>query len=129
MSQLTASALRSIKSGKMKPLVEKWRFFKMSTPEKYGGSYIKNAIAEIPEVLFFSFYAVGALGLVAKMVYDQRKYEEFSNRPYKHYYTVMRPDDERVKRIQREYYHRTDDIYDFSLLTATGRDMPERKPV
>ena len=48
-------------------------------------------------------------------------------RPYKYYYTVMRPDDERVKKIQREYYGRTDDIHDFHPITLKGRDMPERK--
>ena len=77
---MTASALRSIKSGAIKPLVEKWRFFKMSRPELYGGSYIKNAWAEIPEVIFFSVYGLAGLAMSAQVLYEESKYDEYTNR-------------------------------------------------
>ena len=39
-----------LSKGPVTEVVKKFRWFPLASPEKYGGSYMKNAWAEIPEV-------------------------------------------------------------------------------
>ena len=43
-------AASRLSKGKIEEVVKKFRWFPLARPEKYGGSYLKNAWAEIPEV-------------------------------------------------------------------------------
>ena len=65
MSAATGSAVRALKLGKVQPLLEKWRLFKRSRPEDYGGSYIKNLCATAPHVPYFAAYLCIGLSFFA----------------------------------------------------------------
>ena len=101
---MATAAVRQFKQGKIQPLIEKYRVIKSARPEKYGGSYFKNACAEIPEVLFMSIYAVIGAGFVVRGYFKEKNELYYTNKPFKRYYTVFRPDDPRVERIHTEYY-------------------------
>jgi len=88
-------------------LVPKWKFLKINEPEKYGKGplgLIKNLYGEQPTVCFFFIF--GACGIV-KLVsafYEDQKTGCFTNLPYKKYYTVMRPDDERMMKLREDWF-------------------------
>jgi hypothetical protein len=104
--------VRIMKTGPVKPLFEKFKFMRPSSPEKYGGSYLKNAWAEVPELLFGAPYFIGGIGLMCYLWYKNSNGDYFTNRPYKPYYTIMRPDDPRVDRIKSEFYDRCEKIHE-----------------
>ena len=93
--------------GPVRPLLEKYRFWRAATPEKYGGSYFKNMVAEAPELLVCFAYIGTACYFFYGHYQADAKHGYLSSRPYKTYYTVMRPDDERVQKIRTEFYDRT----------------------
>lgn len=88
-------------------LVPKYKWNKATEPEKYGTGlvgFLKNLYGEAPEVCLAAF--VGGLG-VARVVYlycTEKDSGYFDNRPYKLYYTVMRPDDPRIGRLRADWY-------------------------
>jgi len=88
-------------------LVPKWRLWKLSEPEKYGSGPIgllKNAYGEQPTVCLAMF--IGFLG-VCKYInnyYENARTGCYDNRAYKRYYTVMRPDDERILKFRSEWF-------------------------
>ena len=43
-------AASRISKGRITEVVKRFRWFPLATPEKYGGSYLKNAWSEAPEV-------------------------------------------------------------------------------
>ena len=106
---MATGAKKRIQTLNIKPLVERWRFFKMARPENYGGSYWKNACAEIPEVLLGSVFTFWGLGIMAYATYfNEREVDRTTNRPYRYHYTVIRPDDPRVSKIRMDHYNRKD---------------------
>ncbi|TRY62710.1 hypothetical protein TCAL_14355 [Tigriopus californicus] len=87
--------------GLYKPLYQKFRFFPSASPEKYGGSFLKNAMAEVPELLFCIPMLVFSFGVLAyRMSMDTPEIEK----PFKNYYSVIRPDDPRIKFIDTRFY-------------------------
>jgi hypothetical protein len=111
--------LRALKTGPVAPLIDRWRWLKLASPEKYGGSYLKNAMVDIPECLVATGIFLLSVGVYTYMSYVDRHTERYKYRPYRDYYTVMRKDDPRVARIHPDYYRRNEDIYDFSVKTPT----------
>lgn len=110
---ITAAAMRSLKHGPVQPLIERWRFFKAARPELYSNSFIKNAWAEIPEVVFFAgFYGLPAIIICSLALYNEDWENYMKRRPYVAHYSVMRPDDHRVKSLLKEHYERSDKIDD-----------------
>ena len=101
-------AKKRIQTLNIVPLITKWRFFKMARPENYGGSYFKNACAEIPEVIWSGILYAAGLGLVVNAVYNPTVNDRQQYYPYKDQYTVMRPNDPRVKDIRTAYLERND---------------------
>eukprot|EP00088_Acartia_fossae_P015907 TRINITY_DN18834_c0_g3_i1.p2 TRINITY_DN18834_c0_g3~~TRINITY_DN18834_c0_g3_i1.p2 ORF type:complete len:116 (+),score=6.86 TRINITY_DN18834_c0_g3_i1:32-379(+) len=88
-------------------VVNKWRFWNLTEPAKYGSgpiAIIKNAYAEQPTV-FLSFI-LGSLGPAALIwgYYENERTGYLENHAYKKYYTVMRPDDERVAAFKAEWF-------------------------
>ena len=101
--------VRIMKTGPVQPLVEKFRFIRRAKPELYGGSLLKNAMDKVPHIVFICGpYAIATVIVMAYQIYIDNKTQVYSNRPYKWIYTVMRPDDPRVKDIKADYYHRVD---------------------
>ena len=43
-------AASRISKGRITEVVKRFRWFPLASPEKYGGSYLKNAWSEAPEV-------------------------------------------------------------------------------
>ena len=43
-------AASRISKGRITEVVKKFKWFPLASPEKYGGSYLKNAWTEAPEV-------------------------------------------------------------------------------
>jgi len=88
-------------------LVPKWRLWKLSEPEKYGTGFVgmlKNAYGEQPSVCFCACLAL--IG-VAKLVWNYNENEKngtLTNLPYKKYYTVYRPEDERLLKLRSEWF-------------------------
>ncbi len=109
----SGAAIRSLKSGPVQPLIERWKLFKLSRPELYGGSYLKNLAAEAPHVLFYCLPCLVVGVTVMTLKYNKDKEVGF-RRPYKDFYHVIRPDDPAIKNIQRRYYARNEDIMDMS---------------
>lgn len=87
--------------GLYKPLYEKFRFFPSATPEKYGGSILKNAMAEVPELIACVPYMVFVFGVLG---YHWYKNDPDTEKPFKPYYSVIRPDDPRIKYIDTRPY-------------------------
>ncbi len=104
----SGAAIRSLKSGSVRSLYERWTFLKEASPERYGGSYFKNAWAEIPEVVFMGLY-FGIFG-TAIHTYKYKRQKKMghpmSRNQYKDLYIVLRPDDPRVQMIRKDYYLR-----------------------
>jgi hypothetical protein len=87
--------------------IPKWRLLKRTEPEKYGTGLVglaKNAWGEASEVCFGVF--VGLIGCVGfYMHYQENKRTGYiTNKPYKDYYTVYRPDDPRILKLREEWY-------------------------
>ncbi len=106
---MASAAVRQFKTGRVGPLIEKYKWIKTASPENYGGSWLKNAMNEIPEVMFMSIFAFIGFGITARGYMREMKDNTFSNKPYKRYYFVMRPDDPKVKNIRPEYYAQRND--------------------
>jgi len=117
-SNVGAAAVRSLKSGPVKPLIERWRLFKRARPEKYGGSYAKNMLAEAPHLYLCMFYAGMGLSLSYYKWFNDREWGE--EKPYKDFFHIMRPDDPRIKFIRKEFYGRVEDIDDINVFKRRG---------
>ena len=101
--------VRIMKTGPVQPLVEKFRFIRRAKPEEYGGSMMKNAMDKVPHVVFICGpYMIATCVVIAWQIYTDKMTDFYTNRPYKWIYTVMRPDDPRVKDIKADCYHRVD---------------------
>jgi len=91
----------------LKKLVPKWSLLKQTSPEKYGTGLVglcKNAWGEASEVVFAGFIFIGS-GIGLYMINEQDKRTKYySNKPYKNYYTVYRPDDPRIDALRKEWY-------------------------
>ena len=107
---MSSAARRRSAPLNIKPLVRRWRFFKLSTPENYGGSYFKNLLAEAPELVYMTPIWVFTCGYIGFAMWKQANTQYLTNKPYKELYTVIRPDDPRVKNIRTEYYQKDDDF-------------------
>ena len=112
-SKAGASMLRHLKkSGHVKPLYEKYRYFPRARPENYGNSWLKNTMAEAPEIILCSAaFLFSGLVIAYRTWRDENKGYYYAN-PYKRHFIVMRPDDDRVRHIQKQYYSRNEEIYD-----------------
>ena len=101
--------VRIMKTGPVQPLVEKFRFLRRAKPELYGGSLMKNAMDKLPHIVFICGpYLIATATLFAWQYSWHRSTDHWTNRPYKFIYTVIRPDDPRVKDIKADYYDRVD---------------------
>ena len=106
--------VRIMKTGPVQPLVEKFRFIRRAKPELYGGSLLKNCMDKLPHIVFFAGpYTVATLIALGYVGYINNTTDTFRNRPYKSVYTVMRPDDPRVKDIKADNYHRVDSASEY----------------
>ncbi|XP_023345344.1 uncharacterized protein LOC111714466 [Eurytemora carolleeae] len=88
-------------------LVPKWKAWRLSEPEKYGKGFIgllKNAYGEQPTVcLCMLLFGVGTVRM-GWIYYENEKTGLYENRAYKKFYTVMRPDDERILKFRSEWF-------------------------
>jgi len=93
--------------GPIVPTFKRFRWFPLATPEKYGGSYLKNAIMDAPNFVICLGMGACAIGALAYMVYQDSKNPRFHDRPYKRHYTVWRPDDPRIQNLKNrpDYYN------------------------
>lgn len=96
------------------PLYKPFKYFNRATPEKYGGSLLKNMLAESPEL----FTCIVGCGICfAWYAYKFSTMEDGEDRkvPYKYDYIVVRPSDplmEHVKFNSKQYDAKyTKDIY------------------
>ena len=106
--------VRIMKTGPVQPLVENFRFIRRAKPELYGGSMLKNAMDKIPHIVFICGpYAVATFTVLTWQIYTNNTTDYFEDRPYKAIYTVMRPDDPRVKEIKADRYHRVDSVNEY----------------
>lgn len=106
--------VRIMKSGPVQPLVEKFRFIRRAKPELYGGSMLKNAMDKLPHIVFICVpYFIATITAVAWQFYIDKNTDYYSNRPYKLIYTVIRPDDPRIKEIKADCYHRVDEPHEY----------------
>ncbi len=100
-----------MKKGPVKPLFQKWKWIRSADPTPYGNSWMKEAWAEIPEVVFICGFALATTATACTYIYWKHTTTDYySNKPYKMYYTVMRPDDSRVALIKADYYDRCEAI-------------------
>ncbi|CAB4056944.1 unnamed protein product [Lepeophtheirus salmonis] len=84
-----------------KPIFTQWRIFKLSEKEKYGNSFFREFATLYPEIIAAGMFAVSAAAYSA-YVYKKRGAEHYSNKPFKHVLTIVRPDDPEVERLK--YY-------------------------
>merc|ERR1711874_807672 len=91
----------------VKKLVPQWKFFKQTSPEKYGSGPIgmlKNLWGECSEMVLCGGIAVfSVIGTYYKYVNDKET-KSLTNKPYKDFYTVYRPDDPRIERLRQEWF-------------------------
>lgn len=104
--------VHKFKLGKVQPLIQKYRYLKRTRPEQYGGSYFKNACAEIPELLFFSLYGIAGFAVLGWALWKDSTSDYFRNKPYKRHYLVLRSDDPRVQKINPKFYDRCEGVYE-----------------
>lgn len=113
MSGVSAT-IRKMRAGHIRPIVNRFKTFPAANPELYGG-YMKNAIVKLPHLVFFSPF------LVLSVVYMAIGYSRLDPAdgkrvymPYKARYTVIRPDDERMRFVSKDsyraLYERSDEI-------------------
>merc|ERR1719357_1829163 len=84
-----------------------WKFFKMTSPEKYGSGPIgllKNFWGECSEVALGAGIFVFSSAMIYLAYVDDKKTGIHTNKPYKKYYTVYRPDDERIEKLKKEWF-------------------------
>ncbi len=96
-----------IPTGPKTALYRPFRIFNRASPEKYGGSYIKNCLAEAPE-LFISIVGmvIGTLG-AAYLIKKDMDTGYLHNKPFRPYYIVIRPDDPLIEEVkQRPAYYK-----------------------
>ncbi len=79
---MSGASIRSLKSGPISPLIEKWKLFKNANPELYGGSLLKNLVAKAPHVPFLCFPWMAFACFLAYYKYNLNKEEGF-RKPYK----------------------------------------------
>jgi len=91
----------------VKKLVPTWRWLKQASPEKYGSGplgILKNFWAECPEVALTGMIATfSVIGLYYVLSGDKTD-KKFTNKPYKDFYTVYRPDDPRIQKLRTEWF-------------------------
>ena len=105
--------------GPVKGLFQKFKFFNIARPELYGGSYAKNLAAESPELIAAFFITVTGFGLIYNAYRQDLGLKHLTDRPYKRFYTVYRPDDPKIENLrQRPAYY-----------NAEGTLPPYNKPV
>ena len=66
----------------------RFKIFNYTWPELYGGSYFKNMSTESPE-LVSAVMVLAGFSLIT--YYDDKTTKIMTERPYKHFYTVVRP--------------------------------------
>jgi len=88
-------------------LVPKWKLLKRTEPEKYGTGMVglaKNAWGECSEVVVALGIAVFS-GVAWYRNYLRNCETGYNrNKPYKHYYTVYRPDDPKILKLREEWF-------------------------
>lgn len=97
-----------LSKGPVTEVVRKYKLFPLSRPHLYGNSLLKNAWAEIPEVVC-CLTGFAASVLILAYVWRKNKHNEhFLVQPYKFNYTIMRADDPRMQELIRKrpaYYN------------------------
>jgi len=91
----------------LKKLVPTWKLFKQTSPEKYGTGIVgllKNFWGESSEVAIAAMIFVGSSISIYTMYVNDKETKYFTNKPYKQYYTVYRPDDPRIENLRKEWY-------------------------
>eukprot|EP00088_Acartia_fossae_P018250 TRINITY_DN20523_c0_g1_i1.p1 TRINITY_DN20523_c0_g1~~TRINITY_DN20523_c0_g1_i1.p1 ORF type:complete len:114 (-),score=26.85 TRINITY_DN20523_c0_g1_i1:70-411(-) len=91
----------------VKKLVPHWRFWKQASPEKYGSGpvgLLKNLWGECSEMVLCGGIALFSIGMMYYKYQEDKKTGASSNKPYKEYYTVYRPDDPRISRLRQEWF-------------------------
>jgi len=82
-------------------LFEKWQYIQLSEREKFGGSYAKEMFMQTPGVAIY----LGCTAFTAAIMYytyrAQNIDQRFTNKPFKNYYEVYRPDDPRIEEMRR----------------------------
>ena len=79
----------------------------MATPEKYGGSYLKNLLADAPELLFCTvLFAISGVYIHYKYL-TMGDVDIATTAPYKNDVIVIRPDDPLVETLikKRQTYY------------------------
>ncbi|QQP57035.1 Hypothetical protein FKW44_001894 [Caligus rogercresseyi] len=84
-----------------KPILTRWKVFKLSEKENYGNSHIREFAANYPEIIASSLFCLSTIVYAAYTV-NKRGAEPYRNKPFKERFVIVRPDDPEVKRLQ--YY-------------------------
>lgn len=96
------------------PLYRPFKYFNRATPERYGGSLLKNMLAESPELFlcFCGFAFAITFNLLKLGTQDE---EALRKVPYKYDYVVIRPTDPLMEHVRFNSAHYdtkyTKDIY------------------
>jgi len=100
-------AASRLSKGPVTEVVRKFKWFPMASPEKYGGSWLKNAWKEVPELVLSLTMSVTSMGMLIYMFQQNEKDLRAKDRPYKKHYTVYRPDDPRIENLKArpQYYN------------------------
>merc|ERR1712059_118307 len=88
-------------------LVPTWRFLKQTSPEKYGTGVVgllKNFWGECSGVAVCTVIGVFSVIGVYMTYLEEKETHCISNKPYKQWYTVYRPDDPRITKLKEEWY-------------------------
>merc|ERR1712226_666990 len=91
----------------IKKLVPTWRFLKQTSPEKYGSGPIglmKNAWGEVSEVVVCAGFAAFSIVGIYLNYLEEKRTNYATNKAYKEFYTVYRPDDPRIARVKEEWF-------------------------
>ncbi len=59
---------------------------------------------QAPEVCLAAFIACIGMARMVYYFYEDKETGFYTNRPYKRYYTVMRPDDPKILKLRAEWY-------------------------
>lgn len=109
-----SATIRKMRAGHIRPIVNRFKYIPAANPELYGG-YLKNAFVKLPHLVVAAPFMLAGIGYVIVGLSrldpaDERR----TYRPYKTTYTVIRPDDERMRFVSKEsykaLYERTDEI-------------------
>merc|ERR1711920_459205 len=100
-------AASRLSKGPLTPLLKRFRWFPLAEPEKYGGSYLKNAWKDAPCLVVSLTCSTVSIAMLGYMIHQDEKDLRFKDRPFKRHYTVYRPDDPRIENLKArpQYYN------------------------